>query len=401
MDAAFRRKLNSNIWKYFIYNLTQRRNFMPILGIYFLTLPDATLRMIGLYTSLGYLASFFLEIPSGYFSDRFGHRKTLVLAKFLMVCSTFMFVIGRSFPYFLVGSILMSAAWAFDSGTKQAFMHNTLIALKKEKNYVKIMGKMSANIAFFSALLIILLPFLTSVNMIFPFLVILAVDFIGLFFTLSLAEPVKRVYSDKISLKTLKKFIAKSRKSSFYITSLFMGLIGGFLVAGTTFKEVYLQSLGMPVILAGFAAGLSRIIWFVIGNHAHIISDNISFRKLMLIEMILFPIFFILFVLTSSIYVLILLFALAYGYYWARRQIEDYYFLHSYKFDKNYKATMFSIKEQISSVINFVAAFIIGFIMNISYQLGYAVLGISLFLFLILTYAYLLAYDKRKKTLKN
>ncbi|MFA6073588.1 MAG: MFS transporter [Candidatus Woesearchaeota archaeon] len=401
MNVTFRRKLNSNIWKYFIYNFTQRRSFLPLLGIYFLTLPDATLRQIGLYTSLGYLASFFLEIPTGYFSDRFGQRNTLILAKFLMVCSTFMFVIGHSFPYFLMGSLFMSMAWAFESGTKQVFMHNTLIALKKEKAYVKIMGKMNANISFFSALLIILLPFFTQINMLLPFLIFLVIDFVGLFFAISLVEPKANLHSEKINFKTLKKFIAKSKKSSFYITSLFFGLIGGFLVAGTTFKEVYLQSLGMPIMMAGFAMGFSRIVWFVIGNYAHIISDYISFKKLMFLEMFLFPLFFILFILTSNIYILIGLFALTYGYYWARRPIEDYYFLHTYKFDKSYKATMFSIKEQISSIINFVSAFIIGFVMNISYHLGYAILGISLFVFLWFTYSTLLIYDKKQIKEKN
>ncbi len=56
--------------KFIFYLLSQRRNFIPILSIYYLTLPDTTANQIGVFTALGYLFSFILEIPSGYISDR-------------------------------------------------------------------------------------------------------------------------------------------------------------------------------------------------------------------------------------------------------------------------------------------------------------------------------------------
>jgi fucose permease len=31
------------------------------------------------------LAGFLMEIPSGYFADRFGHKKTLILSKVFML----------------------------------------------------------------------------------------------------------------------------------------------------------------------------------------------------------------------------------------------------------------------------------------------------------------------------
>ena len=69
--------LQSNLWKLFLMELTTRRNYIPILALYFLTLPNATAQQIGLYTGISWLAGFILEIPSGYLSDIFGHKKTL------------------------------------------------------------------------------------------------------------------------------------------------------------------------------------------------------------------------------------------------------------------------------------------------------------------------------------
>lgn len=38
--------------KFFLYLLSQRRNFIPILSIYYLTLPDTTANQIGIFTGL-------------------------------------------------------------------------------------------------------------------------------------------------------------------------------------------------------------------------------------------------------------------------------------------------------------------------------------------------------------
>jgi len=78
---------------------------------------------------LGSLASFLFEIPSGYFSDRFGHKKTLILSKVFMFLSTLCFLIGHDVVYFAIGSIFLSLGFAFTSGTMSAFVHENLVEL--------------------------------------------------------------------------------------------------------------------------------------------------------------------------------------------------------------------------------------------------------------------------------
>jgi hypothetical protein len=86
------------------------------------------------------------------------------------------------------------------------------------------------------------------------------------------------------------------------------------------------------------------------------------------------------------------------GYYWGRIQIEENYFLSTYSFDKNYKATMLSIKAQITSLIEFITMVAIGFVMNIDYKIGFVVLSVSLFVLLAITYSTLMAYEKKKNS---
>ena len=94
------RKLESNIWKFFIFELTQRRNFISLLAILFLMIPDTKVFQIGLYTGIAAIFSFFLEVPSGYFSDKFGHKRTLILSKILMAISLALYIIAEDFQVF-------------------------------------------------------------------------------------------------------------------------------------------------------------------------------------------------------------------------------------------------------------------------------------------------------------
>ncbi|GAH73457.1 unnamed protein product, partial [marine sediment metagenome] len=232
--------LSSNIWKFFLFNLSQRRHFIPILAVFFLTLPNTNAQQIGIYLGIGFLASFLLEIPSGYFADKFGHKETLVLAKVLMILSMFSFIIADSLPFFILGSALISISFSFTSGTDSAFIHDTLIQLKREKEFTKIMSKLLANVSIISAILIILLPFLTNISILLPLKVNLIFDFLGLFAVLALKSPKRE--GEIVEHSSFFKLVKKAANPGFYIFAIFTGAIGGFILGSTAYKEVYLQS---------------------------------------------------------------------------------------------------------------------------------------------------------------
>ena len=66
-----------------------RRNFAPIIAIFFLTLPNSIAQQIGIYSGIGFLAGFLLEIPSGYLSDTIGHKKALILVGIGFILSSY------------------------------------------------------------------------------------------------------------------------------------------------------------------------------------------------------------------------------------------------------------------------------------------------------------------------
>lgn len=380
------RNIKSNLWKFFLYEVSQRRHFIPILSIFFMTLPDSTAQQIGFYGAAGFIAAFFLEIPSGYFSDKFGHKNTLILAKALMILSMLSFIFANSLYYFIAGSLFLSLSIAFASGTKDVFMHETLVAIGKEKDYTKIMSKIKANVSIVSMVLIVLLPFLTTIDILLPLKVNLIFDILGLIVAFSFISPSRELSSEHYNAKAVFDILKKLRGTGFYATSLFIGALTGFLMTSTQYKYVYLQSLGYPVILIGLVMGLSRIIWFFIGHNIHKIENKIKIKSLFKFELLLFPLSFILVSIFSNPYVVGFLFALFNGYFWGRNQLIINHFLTNYMVNENYKATILSIKNQADYIFQAVIVLSIGFIMNTSFKSGFLVMGVSLFLILALLY---------------
>ena len=125
-------KLHSNIWKYTLFLIANKRIFVAILGAYYLTIPDVTPESIGIILLVASLAGFIFEIPSGYVSDKIGHKTALVLSRLFMLASTLFFLFASNLGFLILGGVLMSMANAFHSGTGSAFMHETLQGLKRE-----------------------------------------------------------------------------------------------------------------------------------------------------------------------------------------------------------------------------------------------------------------------------
>ncbi len=72
------------------------------------------------------LATTILEVPSGYLSDRWGRRRTLVVSVAAGLASTLLFAFGSGFWVFALAQAAMGAHIAFASGTDSAFLYEAL-----------------------------------------------------------------------------------------------------------------------------------------------------------------------------------------------------------------------------------------------------------------------------------
>ena len=82
-----------------------------------------------------YLSVFLLEVPSGYFSDRIGRRRTLLIAAGALMASYCCFIVGAGYWWFAAGQFLLAMGIAMQSGTDTAFHFDSLKALGRESEY--------------------------------------------------------------------------------------------------------------------------------------------------------------------------------------------------------------------------------------------------------------------------
>ncbi|WP_245190748.1 MFS transporter [Jannaschia formosa] len=78
------------------------------------------------------IATTVLEVPSGWFSDRWGRRPTLILSSAAALAAAAMQGAGGLFWWFALAQVLLGAHQAFASGTDSALLYETLAAEGRE-----------------------------------------------------------------------------------------------------------------------------------------------------------------------------------------------------------------------------------------------------------------------------
>jgi MFS family permease len=375
--------LESNFWKYFIILLTSRRNYIPILSIYYLTIPNSQAFEIWFYSSAWFLGSLIFGIPISYLADNIGHKKIIILWRFLLFLSTLLFVIWNNFYYFFVWSLFMwlwSLDWIISS-----FFHDTLTNLKREKEYKKIASTYKAYVSLISVFIIIWLPFLTDINIKLPFVVTLFLDFIGLIASIMIISSKRETKINKEKTRKIFDILKENKWNWVYPIIIFSAVIAWFLSADQAFRWPYLESLWYPVIYIWFVMWLSRFVWFIVWKYIHLLEKYISFKKMLFIEIFIFSWYYILSYFIDNPYIVWLVFSLVIGYVWGRSEIYNDYFFENIE-DKKYKSTVLSFKNFLKDAIQIILWISIWFIMNYSYKIWFLTLWIIIFIILITTY---------------
>lgn len=73
------------------------------------------------------------EVPWGWFADRFGYKKTLIIANFILFVSKIVFYEAGSFFLFLAERVLMALAYSGISGCDIALLYSSVDSDKSEK----------------------------------------------------------------------------------------------------------------------------------------------------------------------------------------------------------------------------------------------------------------------------
>lgn len=207
---------------------------------------------ISLFKLVFTLFAFGFELPSGYFSDRYGNRYAVLLSRILIAASFVFYLVVPSFPGFLLANVILGMADAWESGAKDSYFLALCTERKMDYQQLKIQVTqygygVNFVLAFFSTILYtqnIYLPILITI------LFYVAASF------LLLAMPVDS-YSG--SVKGSQSFLSLSgqimgkifRNKLLMIEMLFATTCTSILISNFDFFSPIFESAGISVEIIG------------------------------------------------------------------------------------------------------------------------------------------------------
>ncbi|MEE9321017.1 MAG: MFS transporter [Granulosicoccus sp.] len=170
--------------------------WLPIFFLYFNQY--VTLEEVISLSAFYYLAVVISEVPSGYFSDRYGRRITLICSSLLMIAAYLVFIIADGFSMLLVGEVLLAFGIAFQSGSDSALLYDSLVehrtthpelATSHNDEYATLESKARQAALLAMSLACFVGGILGTINLVLPYVLALIGALIALGISVSFVEP--------------------------------------------------------------------------------------------------------------------------------------------------------------------------------------------------------------------
>ncbi|MCG8641727.1 MAG: MFS transporter [Desulfobacterales bacterium] len=140
MQQDYESSMTANIRRYPWYLFFRDCYFWgPAFFLYFSSMMSLT--QVLWLEAVYYVGVAVMEVPSGYISDRFGRKMTLVASSVCLAIAYLLFFTGTGFYTFIVAQVFMSAGFAAASGTDTALHYESLKGLNRESEYADLEGR--------------------------------------------------------------------------------------------------------------------------------------------------------------------------------------------------------------------------------------------------------------------
>jgi len=220
-----------------------------------------------------------LEIPTGYFADVVGRKKSLVIGSLMILGATIVYAEGYSFSHFLLAEAFWALSISFISGSDSAFIFDTLKSLKQEKKYKKIWG----NVLFYSLIAMavahVIGGFLGQVSYRLTFWVMIPFIIIAIFIALSLKEParhkpiLKKGYVKEL-IFIIKYSMLKNKKLKWLI--IYSGIIFSFNQSVLWFYQPYFLISGVDIMYFGIIFASFQVVAALSSKYAHALEQKLG-----------------------------------------------------------------------------------------------------------------------------
>ncbi len=305
-----KRTSRSNIWKLYLIKISKWfMLFMPYI-VPFYHDNGLDMHQIMVLQAIYSVSIIALEIPSGYFADVIGRRRTLILGVILGTIGMGLYSISYGFMGFLIAELVLGFGQSFISGADSALLYDSLLDNHKEKDYIKYEGRMVSvgNIA--EAAAGIAGGLLALISLRTNYYVQTGVALLAIPVAISLMEPGKHIRLGVFKFRTILNvvtdslFLNKELRSNIFLSAI----IGSATLTMAWFAQPYFNFVELPLSLYGIMWTLLNLTVGIAAMLAYRVERRLGANLTVLLMAIMIPAAYLALGQLSSIWAISILF---------------------------------------------------------------------------------------------
>ena len=156
---------------------------------------------IGLLEGIFHITGFISELPTGALADLFGRRKVMIIGRLTSLISAIIMLFSNSFLGFAIGFILSAWGYNLNSGSEEALIYDTLKALKREEEYLKINGRINLIIEVSQGLAVFIGGLLSQINFSISYITAIIIGMFSLTISFNFIEvDIREEHEERVTL---------------------------------------------------------------------------------------------------------------------------------------------------------------------------------------------------------
>ncbi|RXJ71330.1 hypothetical protein CS022_21100 [Veronia nyctiphanis] len=381
----------------YIYNALSSALFYR--GIFIIYLLDNGLDMtqVGVLQSLLFWTMVVVEVPSGYFADRYGRKKSLMASSILLILSAVGMLFSDQFYFFALVFILEALALSFNSGAGEALLFSFLKENGQEDEYLKHRSRISAISSVAMGLAIGLGGWLQKINFELVYIATIICVSISFFAIWAFQYESGGVIEEREKQESIS--IIKVLSNGGLTLNIFMLMIGLIIVeASMTMIFIYGQFV-LPTkgISTEYIALTYSILQFLAAGvylSSNFLTNRFGFRPVVITSLLLTSIIYVCFIESTGLLAVTLFLMLIMVPEIICLPLEDYFqkFLPEEK-----RATLLSFKSMLTSLITTLNYLVFGWMFTM-YSVDTTLYTAFTYLFIAILFVLVVIYIEKRST---
>jgi MFS family permease len=300
-------KTKNNIYLLYLYLFFAQLFFDRALWVIYLGDKGMTLGEIGVLEALLHLAIVLFEVPTGMIADLYGRKVSLVIGNvFSLLYGLFMLMSG-TFSMFTLAFLSMGLMVTLHSGAEQAFAFDTLKNDKREKDYTRVIGSMTAISLLSLSLAKFLGGFMAEVSWEWVYGATIFTHLLAVIPLLFMKET-EREMTEDIGGRWYHQWVHQFRlgvnvwrnNPVIHAPVVLFILAGAVMVIMVFYGQEYFVELGYSSIVVGAVFTLEGLLGVVMAKVAYKVEERFKFFNILYYGLGLFLVFFVLFIFATD-----------------------------------------------------------------------------------------------------